>query len=78
MGRKGERVITLKRCPFCGGEAKAALGRGNCAVVFCGAGCSAETKSEINMGKYAEIPYDVLDDAFTQAALKWNTRATTE
>lgn len=44
-------------------------------MVFCGAGCPCEMKSEINMGKYAEIPYDVLDDAFTQAALKWNTRA---
>lgn len=71
-------MIALKRCPFCGGEAKATLGIGNYAIVFCGTGCSAEAKCEINTGKYAEIPYDALDDAFTQAALKWNTRAEAE
>ena len=67
-------MIELKPCPFCGGEAKAVLGRGNCAVVFCGAGCPCEMRSEINIGKYQEITYEELDDAFTRAAAKWNTR----
>ena len=52
----------------------AALGRGNCAAVFCGNGCSVEMRSELNIGKYEEIPFDVLNDAFTKAALMWNTR----
>lgn len=67
-------MITLKPYPFCGGKAMVALGRGNCAVVFCGNGCSVEMKSELNMGKYEAIPFDVLNDAFTKAALMWNTR----
>ena len=68
-------MLTLKRCPFCGAEAKAELARGLSAVVFCSAGCSAEAICEINASQYAGIPYDVLDDAFVKAALKWNTRA---
>ena len=68
-------MITLKPCPFCGGKAMAALGRGNCAVVFCGNGCSVEMKSELNLGKYEAIPFNVLNDAFTKAALMWNTRS---
>ena len=67
-------MLTLKPCPFCGGKAMAALGRGNCAVVFCGNGCSVEMRSELNIGKYEAIPFDVLNDAFTKAALMWNTR----
>lgn len=76
--RKDERMfemMTLKPCPFCGGKAMAALGRGNCAIVFCGNGCSVEMRSELNMGKYEAIPFDVLNDAFTKAALMWNTRS---
>lgn len=67
-------MLTLKRCPFCGAEAKAELAKGLSAVVFCSAGCSAETICEINTAQYA-IPYNVLEDAFIKAALKWNTRA---
>ena len=72
---KGGKMVELRPCPFCGGFALCALGRGYKAIVFCGNGCNVEMSAEIkNANQHGEIPYNALEEAFLTAANLWNTR----